>query len=93
MENTFNFETATREEIVAEMERLKAEAQRLKSVAQEKVSLKVSEKGAISLYGLGRFPVTLYPNQWVKVIEHGDEIKRFAEQNKALLSQGRVKAG
>lgn len=50
------------------------------------LSLKVSEKGAVSLYGMGRFPVTLYGQQWDKLLAHGDEIKAFMEANRSLLS-------
>lgn len=50
------------------------------------LSLKVSEKGAVSIYGMGRFPVTLYGQQWDKLLAHGDEIKAFMEANRSLLS-------
>jgi hypothetical protein len=48
--------------------------------------LKVTEKGAVSMYGLGRFPVTLYYSQWVKLIERVDGLKAFLEANKSKLS-------
>jgi hypothetical protein len=56
--------------------------------AERKVTLKVSEKGAVSLYGLGRFPVTLYSGQWEKVIGlvQSGELAKFIEANKARLS-------
>jgi hypothetical protein len=46
---------------------------------------KVSEKGGVSVYGLGRFPVTLYYEQWVRLSEHGDELKGFLEENRGKL--------
>ena len=55
---------ATEEELKAEIERLRAENQSLKKHSRGQMSLKVSEKGGLSVYGLGRFPVTLYREQW-----------------------------
>jgi hypothetical protein len=49
------------------------------------LSLKVSEKGAVSVYGLGRFPVTLYYEQWIKLLAAAEEIHRFLEENKSRL--------
>jgi hypothetical protein len=46
---------------------------------------KVSEKGAVSVYGLGRFPVTLYLEQWDKLLSHADELRAFIETNKSIL--------
>ena len=51
------------------------------------MSLKVSEKGALSVYGLGRFPVTLYREQWEKLLGMTDEIRSFIEQNDRLLKK------
>jgi len=64
-------------EMTAELERLRAENEALKASAQRAVTLKVSEKGALSVYGLGRFPVTLYKEQWLRLLEHVDEIHKF----------------
>ena len=61
------------EDLKAELERLKAENERLKSQRGRSVSLKVSEKGGLSVYGLGRFPVTLYKEQWTKLLDMADE--------------------
>jgi len=47
--------------------------------------MKVSEKGAVSVYGLGRFPVTLYQEQWVKLLATADDIKAFIEENRSKL--------
>jgi hypothetical protein len=75
-------------ELQAEIERLKAENAALKKPpARGQLSLKVSEKGAVSVYGLGRFPVTLYREQWEKLLGFGDEIRRFIEQNDADLKR------
>ena len=65
------------DDLKAELERLKAENQALKSQRNRSTSLKVSEKGALSIYGMGRFPVTLYKEQWLKLIGITEEIKSF----------------
>jgi hypothetical protein len=49
------------------------------------IDFKVSEKGGVSMYGLGRFPVTLYYEQWVRLLDHADQIRDFLEQNKGRL--------
>ena len=77
---------ASPEELQAEIERLRAENENLKKPATRgQMSLKVSEKGGVSLYGLGRFPVTLYAEQWQKLLGEVENIKKFLEDNKALL--------
>jgi len=73
------------EDLKAELERLKAENDRLKSQRARSVSLKVSEKGGVSVYGLGRFPVTLYKEQWAKLLAMTDEIREFIKENEASL--------
>ncbi len=73
------------EEMKAELERLKAENERLKSQRGRSVSLKVSEKGGVSVYGLGRFPVTLYKEQWTKLLVMADEIRAFIKEHDAEL--------
>jgi hypothetical protein len=73
------------EDLKIELERLKAENERLKNQRGRSVTLKVSEKGGVSLYGLGRFPVTLYKEQWSKVLAMADEIKAFIKENDAQL--------
>jgi hypothetical protein len=73
------------EDLKAELERLKAENDRLKSQRARSVSLKVSEKGGVSVYGLGRFPVTLYKEQWAKLLAMADEIREFIKENEASL--------
>jgi hypothetical protein len=73
------------EDIQAELARLRAENEALKQKRNTSVSMKVSEKGAVSVYGLGRFPVTLYQEQWTKLLALADEIKSFIEENKSKL--------
>ena len=69
----------------SELERLKAENARLKSERGRTVSLKVSGKGGVSVYGLGRFPVTLYKEQWTKLLGMTDEIRAFIKEHDAEL--------
>jgi hypothetical protein len=73
------------EDLKAELEKLKAENERLKSHRPSAGSLKVSEKGGVSVYGLGRFPVTLYKEQWTKLLAMADEIKSFIKEHDAEL--------
>jgi hypothetical protein len=76
----------TEDELKAEIERLRAENEALKTGPKRGVlSLKISEKGALSVYGLGRFPVTLYKEQWLKLLGIADEIKSFIEENNQRL--------
>jgi hypothetical protein len=72
-------------DLKAELERLKAENEQLKSQRGRSVSLKVSEKGGVSVYGLGRFPVTLYKEQWTKLLTMADEIRTFIKENESKL--------
>ena len=69
-----------------ELARLRAENELLKR-QRGQMALKVSEKGALSVYGLGRFPVTLYREQWEKLLAMADEIRRFIQQNDHLLKK------
>jgi hypothetical protein len=73
------------EDLKAELERLKAENEQLKSQRGRSVGLKVSEKGGVSVYGLGRFPVTLYKEQWAKLLDMADEIRAFIKENDSRL--------
>ena len=73
------------EQMQAELERLRAENEALKRPQRGSMSLKISEKGALSVYGLGRFPVTLYKEQWLKLLGISDEIKKFIEENNDRL--------
>ena len=76
---------STDAELRAELERLRSENEALKSRTRTATSLRVSEKGGVSVYGLGRFPVTLYKEQWLKLLDMADEIRRFIEENAARL--------
>lgn len=69
----------------AELERLRAENAALRAKKTTAVSLKVSEKGGLSLYGMGRFPVTLYKEQWLKILDMADEIRAFIAANDGKL--------
>jgi len=57
----------------------------LKARQGRAVSLKVSEKGGLSVYGLGRFPVTLYKEQWTKLLDMADDIRSFLKENDSVL--------
>ncbi|HLI82830.1 MAG TPA: hypothetical protein VKV17_02880 [Bryobacteraceae bacterium] len=76
----------TEEELKAEIERLRAENESLKR-PRGQTSLRVSEKGALSVYGLGRFPVTLYREQWEKLLGMAEEIRKFIVENDRLLKR------
>jgi hypothetical protein len=78
---------ASEEELKAEIERLRTENETLKKPARGQMSLKVSEKGGLSVYGLGRFPVTLYREQWEKLLAMADEIRKFIAANDGALKK------
>lgn len=69
------------ESMQQELARLRAENEQLKKSADDNIRLKVSEKGALSIYGMGRFPVTLYKEQWIKILDMGDTIRTFIRVN------------
>ena len=69
----------------SELERLKAENAALKAQTIRGISIKVSEKGGVSVYGLGRFPVTLYKEQWAKLLDMADDIRAFIKEHDAQL--------
>ena len=75
----------TDESVQAELARLKEENERLKARQTRAVSLKVSEKGGLSVYGLGRFPVTLYKEQWTKLLDMAEDIRAFLKENDSRL--------
>ena len=76
------------ESMKAELERLKAENNALKSSAPKpkEITMKVSPKGALSVYGMGRFPVTLYKEQWVKLMDKKEDIISFIEEHDGELA-------
>lgn len=73
------------DDMQAELERLRAENAVLKKGAARGLTLKVSEKGALSVYGMGRFPVTLYKEQWLKLLDMADDIRTFIKANDGAL--------
>ena len=75
------------EDLRAELERLRAENESLKKSSAKGVSLKVSEKGGVSVYGLGRFPITFYQEQWIKLLDMADEIRAFIAEHKSELKK------
>lgn len=72
-------------DMAAELERLRAENEALKKRKGNGLSMRVSEKGALSIYGMGRFPTTLYKEQWLKVLDMADDIRAFIKANDAKL--------
>jgi hypothetical protein len=77
------------EDLKAEVERLRSENEALKRRAAPPTSIRVSEKGAVSVYGLGRFPVTLYKEQWLKLLAMAEAIQQFiAEHDAELKTKG-----
>ena len=73
------------DDLRAELERLRKENESLKKGAARGVSLKVSEKGGVSVYGLGRFPITLYKEQWAKLLDLSEQIRAFIAENESKL--------
>lgn len=73
------------EDLRAELEQLRQENAALKKGAASGLTMKVSEKGAVSVYGMGRFPVTLYKEQWLKLLDMAEDIRSFIAANEAKL--------
>ena len=69
------------EDLKVELDRLRAENEALKKTSAKGLSLKISEKGGLSVYGLGRFPVTLYKEQWNKLLDMAEDIRAFLKAN------------
>jgi hypothetical protein len=78
---------ADEDHLKAELERLRKENAALKKGASTNVRMKVSEKGALSVYGMGRFPVTLYKEQWLKLLDMADDIRAFIAANESTLKE------
>ena len=72
-------------EMKDELERLRNENAALKKGTSSNVRMKVSEKGAVSVYGMGRFPVTLYKKQWLKLLDMSDQSRAFIAANETQL--------
>jgi hypothetical protein len=79
------------DDLKAELERLRQENAALKKETSSGMRLKVSEKGGVSVYGLGRFPVTLYKEQWLRLLDMADEIRAFIAANDAELKSKQQK--
>ena len=73
------------EEMKAELDRLRSENSALKKGASTGITMKVSEKGGLSVYGMGRFPITLYKEQWLKLMDMSDAMRTFIAANDSLL--------
>ncbi len=73
------------EDVKAELGRLRKENVALKKGASSNIRMKVSEKGALSVYGMGRFPVTLYKEQWLRLLDMADDIRAFIAANDSAL--------
>lgn len=81
-----NTETMTRDEMLAILAKQSAQIEALKASKQRKLTMKVTEKGGLSVYGMGRFPVTLYRGQWERLLDASDDIRGFIVDNAALLT-------
>jgi hypothetical protein len=75
------------DDVQQELERLRAENAALKTAGQRNLSFKVSEKGGISVYGLGRFPVTLYVEQWNTLLDSADALRGFMRDHETELKR------
>ena len=75
------------EDMKAELERLRRENETLKQRSSRAVSMKLSEKGGLSVYGLGRFPITLYQEQWTKLLDMSDDIRQFITEHQGQLKK------
>ncbi|MDH3520874.1 MAG: hypothetical protein OEM49_10505 [Myxococcales bacterium] len=71
----------------AELERLRAENEALKARQTRELRLKISEKGAVSLYGIRRFPVTFYADEWERILGMQDEIRGFIREHDSELKR------
>jgi hypothetical protein len=82
-----NGDVMSENELQAELDRLRKENEALKKGAAKGVSLKVSEKGGLSVYGLGRFPITLYQEQWTRLLDMATDIREFIDAHKGELKK------
>ena len=88
-----DYDSMTPEQQRAELERYRAENAQLKQQSKKGISLRVSEKGGISVYGLGRFPVTLYREQWEKLLDMADDIRAFYIEHEGEIKAIQVARG
>lgn len=77
--------TSEDEDLKRELERLRAENEALRAKERRGTQLRVSEKGAVSLYGMRRFPITFYKEEWERILGMADEIRAFIRENAAAL--------
>ncbi len=82
---SYQGETMSDDDMKKELERLRNENAALKKGAATGITMKVSEKGGLSVYGMGRFPITLYKEQWLKLLDMSDTIRAFISANEATL--------
>ena len=75
------------EDVTGELEQLRAEVERLKAKATKERRLKVSEKGGVSIYGIRRFPITFYADEWDILLGMEDEIRKFIAENESGLKR------
>ncbi len=75
------------DELREEVERLRAENDALKTQKAKELRLQVSQKGAVSLYGIRRFPITFYADEWDIVLGMGDQIRAFIQENEGALKR------
>ncbi len=75
------------DDLQSEVERLRAENAALKEKKTREMRLKVSQKGAVSLYGIRRFPITFYADEWDTVLDMADEVRSFIKENEGALKR------
>jgi len=79
-------ENGAEQSLIEQLAALKAENEQLKAKKVSPLSCKVSQKGAVSVYGLQRFPVTLYAQQFERLLGHGNAIRQFIADNAGQLT-------
>jgi hypothetical protein len=79
--------TSSDDDLKRELERLRAENEALKAKERRGTRLQVSEKGGVSLYGMRRFPVTFYKEEWERILGMADEIRVFIRENEGALKR------
>jgi hypothetical protein len=77
--------TMSDDDLKNELERLRKENAVLRKGAASGITMKVSEKGGLSVYGMGRFPITLYKEQWLRLLDMSDDIRAFISANEGAL--------